>query len=169
MTFGVATSLLFLGLLSSYLAGMLALSWGRPDQMAAVTGSWALGFPLSCWLLHYTFIRGPTDALRQGYFLTKDVLHFNDHAVPVSSILRAEVVTFYGYPDTYLAIDHERMTLGRKWVGTALLGSKDTASIEILRDAIRSVKGWPPQVLDTRTTWGEWRQAARKIWKEAVA
>jgi len=168
-TFGVAMSLAFLGLLSFYLAGMLALAWGHAAQMVAVIGLWAPGLVVAAWLLHYTFIRGTGDALRQGYFLTKDILHFNDHTVPVSSILRAEVVMFYGYRDTYLAIDHGRTTLGRKWVGTALIGSKDTASIEILRDAIRSVKGWPPQVLDTRTTWGDWRKAAKRIWKEAAA
>jgi len=165
--FGLAMSLLMLGILSLN-SVVLAVSWGGSlDRMAAVLGLWALTIIFASWGLHYALIRGPRDALRCGYFLTDEVLHFNGVTIPVSSILGAELVTFYGYRGRYLAIDHERTTLGRKWVGTSLIGSEDTASIETLRDAIRSVKGWPLQVLETRTTWGEWRKAAKRIWKEA--
>ncbi len=158
---GIVMTAFWLGLLMLGTAAMLAASQGRPDRLAEASGLSAFVLVLGSWGLYYVFLRGPMDALHRGFFLTDEVFHFNGFTIAVSSILRAELVRFAGYRDLYLAVDHVGKNIfGGRWVWTALIGSKDTASIEVLRDAVRYTKVWPPQVVVTESTWRQWRRRA---------
>ncbi|MCK5290693.1 MAG: hypothetical protein KAR39_01590 [Thermoplasmata archaeon] len=148
---------------------VLVIGWRASslETNTVVVVLWILGALLIFGILHRLHIVATRNELKLGITLTDEALEFYSFRIPISAILRVEIVEFKFY-DTFLAIGYALRNTQREKARTLFIKKSHTEDFSDLCDRIRELKGVPKQTLIHTERLKDWKASLKQLARSEV-